>query len=332
MAEVKIDEKMHPNLKKGIEVTRELAKEERKARLAAEASTKELQAKYKEAEDKLKSAPLPESVKQELESLRQMRRDIDIRNDPEFHAKYVQGIRDNEESIFKILQESNLRPETAEWIKGRGGILAMSRSNRMVDAKTSEQEWIADVLLAKTPTLQRNRIMSRINAAFELQDNMQKEIEAAKVDFPKRQQQKMEDAAKLFEEGKNEAILEAGEIAKRKEVPAGASPEMRKAIANHNIRVDKAEKAFMEWLKTGNQPKQAAKVLVKAAQSLYLLERNQELEEEVQNLRQRYEKVKSAGVTSNIGSPSAEGKPAEPSKMDQLKQTDAQAFDATFKP
>ncbi len=328
---VEIDKNAHPNVRKGIEATREFAKAEHKAKLEYEAKAKEYEKKVKEYEEQLKNPPIPKEIQEKISRLEQLQRDVDIRQDPEFQQKYVQGLKNNEESIIKILTEAGLTPDTAEWIQNRGGVLAMSQSQRQVDANTTEAEWIENKLLANTPTFHKTRVMNRITESLELQDKMQQELQDSAKNFPERQKQKLEDAAKLFEEGRTEALTAIGELAKKREIQPADTPEIKQAKTKHNQRVDKADKAFQEYLKTGNSPKVAAKLLVQAVQSEALLERNQELENEVQDLRQKYEKVKSAGRTSNIGTPPLDSKPTEPSKKDLLNLTDNQAADRLLK-
>lgn len=328
--------KSHSGAAAGYKALKEVAKRERgetlKERQARESAEKERD----ELREKLKNPALPEDVQKELEELRKMRRDRNIEDDPEFNQKYKAKLTEHETKALEILVDAGLNAKTAEWVKSRGGIIAMSKSKaKMPDGQMTEMEWVEDVVLPKTPAVHRERVMRRIADALELADEMGTEIEKAKAEAPQRKEAQLKAVQKMFEEGKDEALAALGDMAKPKDIPADATPEVKAQIEKHNERVKKAEKRFTEMLAQSQNPKEAAKVLVMASRSEYLDDFTKDQEAELEktrkalaDLQERYDKVKSSGNHSHSTAAAPPSTKAAAKPLTQV--SDAEALDAEF--
>lgn len=328
--------KSHSGAAAGYKALKEVAKRERgetlKERQAREAAEKRIA----ELEEQLKSPKIPEDVENELKELRQLRKQINIENDPEFQQKYQAKLSEHEAKALDILVDAGMTPKTAEWVKSRGGVIAMSKSKaKMPDGQMTEMEWIEEVVLPKTPAVHRERVMRRIADALELADEMGAEIEKAKAEAPQRQKAQMEQVQKMFEEGKEEALAALGDMAKLKDIPKDATPEDKEKLEKHNQRVQKAEARFAEMLTKSQNPKEAAKVLVMASRSEYLddfsKDQGAELEKTrkaLAELQERYDRVKSSGNHSH--STAAAPPTSKPAAKPLTQVSDDEALEAEF--
>src|SRR5439155_833409 len=204
----------HPNVLKGIETLRQIASEEHEARVKAEQASAEVLRVKTELEEKLKKPIIPDEVTKELEDLRELRRNVDIRLDPEFQAKYIQGLQNTEATITKMLKDVGVKDETMLWIKEHGGVLKMSGSMAPADEKTTEADWVENTLLPSLPTVLKNRIINKLTDGQELQENMVREINENMKGSSERQRLYVEKNKQEFEAGRDAAVAAAGDLAK----------------------------------------------------------------------------------------------------------------------
>lgn len=325
---IKPAERAHPNVQKGMDELRRISREEHKARTEAEIKLTELQTQLKQYEEKLKTPSVPDDVKKELEDLRNMRRELDLKLDPDFQKNYVQPVKDAETNIMRILTEAGLKEETAKWIQDKGGLVAMSRSNDVVDEKSgmTAQQWVEDVLLAKTPTFHRNRALGELTNALNVQDKASRELQDFQGAAKERWEAKMQKLTTEFNAGRDAAIAELGDTVKERAVSPTASPEERAEIEAHNTRLRNAAAKFNEYMKTSQDPKVAGALLVKATQADVLLEANKVLEAKVASLQTRLNDIKAAGSHSRAGDSTPPPAPAKATPADLLKIPDNKAL------
>jgi hypothetical protein len=308
---------------------RRISREEHKRALELEAKTKEYETKLADYENKLKTPTVPEEVQKELEDLRNMRKELDLRLDPEFSKTYVKPVQDAEANIMRIFTEAGLKEETAQQILEKGGIVALSKSNEVLDPKTgiTGAQWVNDVLLEKTPSFHRNRIIGELTNALNIQDRAQRELQDFQGNAKARYEARMQKLTEDFNAGRDSALAELGDLAKPKTVPPTATAEERAEIEAHNDLLRKAETRFNEYMKASQDPKVAGAIMVRATQADVLLTENKALQARVAALQDTVNRIKAAGATSQAGDHTAPP-PATPAQTpkDLLRTTDSKAL------
>jgi hypothetical protein len=325
---IKAGDRTHPNVIKGMDELRRISREEHKARTEAEIKFQEANTKLAEYEAKANTPSIPEDVKKELDELRGFRREVDLKLDPEFQKNYIQPVREAEGNIINILREAGLKDEHVKFIEDHGGIVAMSRSNQVVDEDKglTAQQWINDELLARTPMFHRNRALGELTNALNTQDKANKELQAFHSQGEERYKAKVEKFTTEFNAGRDEALAELGDIAKPIAVLPTMTAEERLVADNHNARIKQAEAKFAEYIKTSQDPKVSGRIVVKATQADVLAAVNKDLQAQVTSLQEYVNKIKAAGSTSQAGDLTPPPAPTIPSPKDLLRIPDGKAL------
>lgn len=94
-----------PKMRQVVEAKNNKIREARDRADAADKATAELKARAEAAEAKASGVGVPKEVEEELKSLRERVRELDISRDPEIEAKYDKRIKANSDSIVDTLKE-----------------------------------------------------------------------------------------------------------------------------------------------------------------------------------------------------------------------------------
>ena len=187
-ADLKLDERaataMHPKTKKIIE--------ERNQKIIAERNKAETIAKEKEAlaaelakaREEAKKTAVPKEIEEELTTLRQRIREIDINQDPQLATKYDKPVQENEGQILKVLGEFGLGkttkgeddPAAIEALKQNG--LNYRTLTPLIKKLRDAEEYDA-----------AKRIERLLDKNVDLQEAKQREISEWKVDYNAKRQQ-----------------------------------------------------------------------------------------------------------------------------------------------
>ncbi len=297
-------ERAHPNVIKGMDELRRISREEHKARAEAELRLKEYETKVADYEKKLQTPTIPEETQKELEDLRNLRKELDLKLDPDFQKTYIQPVQEAETNILNILKEAGLKDEHVKFIQDHGGIIAMSRSNEVMDLggkQVTAQQWVNDELFGRTPIFHKNRALGELTNALNIQDKANRELQDFQTKGKERWEAKVQKFRTEFDAGRDEAIAELGDAVKPKIASPTATAEEKLAIEAHNKRLAEAAARFEEYIKTSQDPKVSGKIVVKATQADVLAAANKELEAQVASLTDRINKIKAAGNTSQAG-------------------------------
>lgn len=96
---------MHPRTKKIIEERNQKIVAERNKADALAKEREEMAAELNRVREQLKKGSMPKEAEEELNTLRERIREIDITRDPSFEVKYDRPMVQNQDQILKILQE-----------------------------------------------------------------------------------------------------------------------------------------------------------------------------------------------------------------------------------
>jgi hypothetical protein len=119
---------MHPRTKKIIEERNQKIVAERNKADALAKEREEMAAELNRVREQLKKGSMPKEAEEELKSLRERIRELDITRDPSLEIKYDRPIAENQDRILKILQEFGVGktqdgeedPEAVENLKKSG--------------------------------------------------------------------------------------------------------------------------------------------------------------------------------------------------------------------
>lgn len=315
---------------------KDIIKDERKQREEAQRKSKESEEKLASLEKEYKSKVITPEMEKDYEDLREMRRTFQIENDPEFRAKYESKSKEIDQRALGVLRGENISPAVEKFITDSGGVLAMYNSSAQMPRPYQDQtfrEFIENTLMGKLYGISRSRFEQAIASGMDLKDEMSREIAEAKTKGSERQKQKQQELEEQFKTSAETTRKSFGKMAEKMDYPANATKEERVKVDQHNERVAKAEKAFSEYMKSGNDPSKLAEVMAKAAHSQILMEemqsRDADLEERdkrIKELEKKIEDIKKSGATGTRSSsaPTANQPPA--GKF----MNDAQALEQAF--
>lgn len=291
----------HPNKKAGMEELRRLSLEEHAKAEELSVKIKDYETKVAEYEQKLKEPQIPEETQKELESLRAMRRDIDIRLDPDFQKNYIKPVQDAESDVMRLLTQAGMKDDTAKFIQENGGLVVMSQSTEKANDKQTLAEWVENTLLAATPTVYRTRILGKLSAAMDAMEKGNKELSDWQGSAKQRFEAKANKLKQDFEAGRTAAMEALGDLAKPKTIAADATPEQRAESEAHNARLKEAETKFTDYWKRSGDPKTAGEILVKATQTDVVMGENSALKNLVVDLRKQLDSIKASGSHQSAG-------------------------------
>jgi hypothetical protein len=325
----------HPNVAAGMEQLKNLAKE-------AEARSQEYQGKIKTYEEQLKEfnelktgVKLPKPIEEELTGLRNWRREMDYRLDPDFQKNFVQPVRQAEQDVMGLLKQAGMREEVEQFIQQNGGIIALSQSGENAGVKDNPDmtmaEWVEKQLLGPTPAVFKNRIIGKITQAQDAIERGRTDLQDFQANAKERWETKMQKMKADFESGANEAIAEIGDLGKPIVVSATATPEERVKAEAHNARLKTAADQYNTYLYANKDPKTAGKLLAKATQSDVVYHMYLESQAKVKALEERLTGIKASGSHSLAGDHAPAGTPDKPSMTDLLKKSTESAMNDLFK-
>src|SRR6266576_4997226 len=212
----------HPNVASGIATLKELARAEAKRAEELQVKVKEYETRFTEIEKQAKEGKLPDQVEKELTELRQMRRELDLRNDPDFHKSYVEPVQKAEVEIMGLLKQAGLKDDSIKWINENGGVIALSQSSDKANVKDNPDmtiaEWLEDKIIGKTPAVFRNRIVQKLSAAADTIEKGRSELADFQQNSQARFDAKMKKLTEDFNAGADTARAALGDLAKVKDI------------------------------------------------------------------------------------------------------------------
>jgi hypothetical protein len=332
---VQLRKTAHPKTQKALKVVKEAAKEEHKARIAAEKIAKEKDAEI----ERLKTLKLlDEATEKELQENRTFRRTFDIENDADFNRKYVQGQADLEKQAITVLTgpdvpaTSRLPDTTAKFIESAGGILKFSVSQQKMprnlkDASGNEiamhddgtpythEEFFNAYIIPAMNNRQKNALNAIVNKSEMLNLDRKSEIDGAKQNadkFFKDRQDQIEKSrtqwTEDFQKEMTKVIDSMGDVAKAKEVPVNATAAEKAAIDAHNARIERArgmgERYAKEWTPKTVSHLIGTTTLYETVIKDQMIEKDNRitaLEAELKKKDEWIDRAKNAGKTANRG-------------------------------
>jgi autonomous glycyl radical cofactor GrcA len=326
LSKFKAPDGSHPNFSKGMDELKKISHEEHSKRIETETKLQELTTKLADYEKKINEGVIPEKIQKELEESRQWRREMDLKNDPDFVNNYVKPIQEANKDIMSLLKSAGLKEDTEKFIEENGGLLDMSQSDAAANDNQTLAEWVNDVLLPKTPLVFRNRIIAKLTGAMDVMERGNKELSDWQSNSKERWEAKQLKVREGFIKGQTKALSEIGDLAKPRQIPSDATPELRAEIDTHNNRLRTAEKRFNEYLQQGNNPEMHGEILVKATQADLLMGWNKELQTKLAAAEKRISEIKAAGSHSQAGQHTAPESKPQVNMQDLLKQDDSKAL------
>lgn len=327
--------KPHPHASKksaeAIETLRGKAKAEHLKAIAAEKAREEAQraseavnARIQELESKVVT---PE-IEKELTELRAFRDTYGLESDPSVTGKFDERVKTASGAINEVMKSIAVPEATQKFIDANGGLFEFRSSSalmppnlknkdgsRMTHAqfyKTYIEGHLTDAQkeeLSDLFTEIRHANRDKKQAIDNLKTNRESFIKQRGESMKKAQEDWVNRVSKTVET----TLAQYGDIAKRKEIPAGATSEQKAEIEKHNARYDKAEAKFKEIMSsvTPENLTQAAiaagyvdamKDLVKEKEGV-ISERDKRIKE----LEDELTTIKKAGKTSDMRGTAAKG-------------------------
>jgi len=263
----------------------------------------------------------------DYEDLRKFRAVFDIQSDPDFQNKYDVPINQAKANIYGIMKQHGASDELLQSIEAQGG------------PDKIDQKWWQSTL-SKLPMTDAERLKRSIVDVADLSEKRVGEImnsaQNAEQYYASRDEALVERFSKQEEESINyiqeQIKVQKADWALPKEIPAGATPEQRKAIESHNAQAAQLEQLFYGAMYP-QTPQARADVAAAAAMSHMLTNQlrteqsvRQKLDAQIKQLTEENNRLKGAGrmPRQNLATASS-NKPA--SISDRLKMSSADAID-----
>jgi len=263
----------------------------------------------------------------DYEDLRKFRAVFDIQSDPDFQNKYDVPINQAKANIYGIMKQHGASDELLQSIEQQGG------------PDKIDQKWWQSTL-SKLPMTDAERLKRSIVDVADLSEKRVGEImnsaQNAEQYYASRNEALVERFSKQEEESLNyiqeQIKSQNADWALPKEIPAGATPEQRKAIESHNEQAAQLEKLFMGAMYP-QTPQARADVAAAAAMSHMLTNQlrieqtaRQKMDAQIKQLTEENNRLKGAGrmPRQNLATASS-NKPA--SVSDRLKMSSSDAID-----
>ena len=263
----------------------------------------------------------------DYEDLRKFRALFDIQSDPDFQNKYDVPINQAKANIYGIMKQHGASDELLQSIEAQGG-----------PDKIDSKWWQST--LSKLPMTDAERLKRSIVDVADLSEKRVAEIQHSAANASQYYQQRDEALVERFTQQEQESInyiqeqikAQNADWALPKEIPAGATPEQRKAIAAHNAQAAQLEELFYGAMYP-QTPQARADVAAAAAMSHMLTNQlrteqsvRQKLDAQIKQLTEENNRLKGAGrmPRQNLATASS-NKPM--SVSDRLKMPSADAID-----
>lgn len=263
----------------------------------------------------------------DYEDLRKFRAVFDIQSDPDFQNKYDVPINQAKANIYSIMKQHGASDELLQSIEQQGG------------PDKIDQKWWQSTL-SKLPMTDAERLKRSIVDVADLSEKRVGEImnsaQNAEQYYASRDEALVERFTRQEEESLNyiqeQIKAQNADWALPKEIPAGATPEQRKAIESHNAQAAQLEQMFYGAMYP-QTPQARADVAAAAAMSHMLTNQlrteqtaRQRMEAQIKQLSDENNRLKGAGrmPRQNLATASS-NRPA--SVSDRLKMSSADAID-----
>lgn len=290
----------------------------------------------------------------ELNSLLEMRRAIDIGKDPQFIKDFEEPIREQEREAFEILNALKMPKDISDWINAEGGLAKFYySSNSVIDPDSgkplldargnviTQSQWFKTNIMDNRAVNdeQRDEILDHVRAATRLTRKRDTEIKRSQKHGEeweaKQVEIKTKEEEKVRKEVADSALAELKKLGTLAEVftPSDdATPEQKKEIEIHNKRVEEGGKMFHAYMAESLSPAGRAKAAVHASLSHYLKASNTDLKEllkqrdiTINDLNDKLTRFKRAGQTSNRTAAPPPG--VKPGGKTPANETDEEAMD-----
>lgn len=286
--------------------------------------TEQAQLKEKISELEKQIGKVPESVQQELESLRAERAASSIETDPEV-VKIDQTIKNNVELIYKKLEASGYSQAHLDRIKELGG--------------PANVDWRP--LFPQMPLPLQRVIESAVLENARLTDQRDEVLEKAKSNLAEYGKQRGQQAQQATKKAAD-AFLKDLPWANEKQVPDKATDAQKAEVDQWNVNVKKA-RTQLESMLTANQPEHIAELAVGTliAHQLrgelnYVLAQHKTLTEQVKTLtverdaaNAKLEDIKRSQIPHQRTTQTPHPTPAK--RGSEINQTSGDALDAAAK-
>ncbi len=263
----------------------------------------------------------------DYDDLRKFRAVFDIQSDPDFQNKYDVPINQAKANIYSIMKQHGASDELLQSIEAQGG------------PDKVDQSWWQSTL-GKLPLTDAERLKRNIVDVADLSEKRVGEIMNSAQNAEQYYKSRDEALVERFTQQETESLnyiqeqikSQNAEWALPKEIPAGATPEQRKAIESHNEQAAQLEQHFMGALYP-QTPQARADVAAAAAMSHMLTNQlrteqtaRQKMEAQIKQLSDENNRLKGAGKMprQNLATASS-NRPATVS--DRLKMSSADAID-----
>ena len=263
----------------------------------------------------------------DYDDLRKFRAVFDIQSDPDFQNKYDVPINQAKANIYSIMKTHGASDELLQSIEAQGG------------PDKVDQSWWQSTL-GKLPLTDAERLKRNIVDVADLSEKRVGEIMNSAQNAEQYYKSRDEALVERFTQQETESLnyiqeqikSQNAEWALPKEIPAGATPEQRKAIESHNEQAAQLEQHFMGALYP-QTPQARADVAAAAAMSHMLTNQlrteqtaRQKMEAQIKQLADENNRLKGAGKMprQNLATASS-NRPATVS--DRLKMSSADAID-----
>ena len=263
----------------------------------------------------------------DYEDLRKFRAVFDIQSDPDFQNKYDVPINQAKANIYSIMKNNGASDELLQSIEAKGG-----------PDKIPEPWWqdiISKLSLTEAEHLKQN-YLNVVDLGKKRVGEIMQSASNAEQYYASRDEALVERFTKQEEESLNyiqeQIKAQNADWALPKEIPAGATPEQRKAIESHNAQAAQLEQMFYGAMYP-QTPQARADVAAAAAMSHMLTNQlrteqtaRQRMEAQIRQLSDENNRLKGAGKMprQNLATASS-NRPA--SVSDRLKMSSSDAID-----
>lgn len=255
------------------------------------------------------SGKLPEDVSKELEGLRKFHLLFNAQNDPVFQTEYEGKIKASEEGVYSLLKTYGLKDDVIKGIQDAaaaagGNIEAWPHWEKLLNSFTNpiDRQQAINALQARRDA---------IGAKTAKLDQLSKDREGYMKSLGEKDSAEKKQWAKNMETHALQVSADA-EFAMEKDIPEGASDDVKAAIEAHNAEVKKVAEGFKENVLGAytRDPKKTAEIAFKAVKA-DVLEKQLEAQEtkltaaneRIKALEAQIQKIKSAGRVAHVESP-----------------------------
>lgn len=276
--------------------------------------------------DQEKSQKLPE----DYEELRRFRATFDLKNDPEFKAKYDGQINSLSESIYGLLKKHKAPDEIIKSIQEKGGPHKIPKAwwkSTIIDRLASTDDGFVDA----------QRINNALAGIEDAEAARESELEKSTTHQEEWLNERKKEAVQRIERDTEainkyvDNITKDQPWARYQQVPEGATPEQIRKIQAHNARVDDLSNKFMSAMNATSAEERAA-VGTAAVMSHVLVEQlraeqatRSQIQKELEALRKENSALKQSG---RVPKPTVQGQSAPKSSLsDRIKMNSSEAID-----